>query len=431
VNRRHLLLFAALGLGVPGCRGRIERPNVVLVTLDTTRFDRLGFSGYARATSPNLDALAVRSLVFTRAIAASSWTLPSHASIFTGKLPSSHGARYDPDGPLRLTEAIGGPAEWSVYRARGLSPGETTLAGILRGAGYRTAAVVGGPWMKRVFGLDSGFERYDEDGIADVNGRLASEVTTAALRFLEEDRDGPFFLFLNYFDPHGPYDAPSPFGGTFGAEPADRYDEEILYMDHHIGRLFDGMEKLGLLSDTLIVVTADHGELLGEHGKMGHGATLFEEEVRVPFFVKYPGDEVAPGRTDRPVHHVDVLPIILDRLSLPLPEGAQGGLPPGPHLLLAEVNPLSFMSDEGDWRALYLGRYKLLWNSRGNHALYDLERDPREQSDLSGAEPERTRSAVQVLESYVASLPEPGAAGPPAALDEETLKALRSLGYVR
>jgi arylsulfatase A-like enzyme len=428
---RYPLVVAALAFGISGCRGRIDRPNVVLVTLDTTRSDRLGFAAYPRATSPNLDALAARSLVFTRAIAASSWTLPSHASIFTGKLPASHGARYDPEGPLRLTEAIAGPASFAEYRARGLSPEETTLAGILRGAGYRTGAVVGGPWMKRAFGLDNGFEHYDENGIADVNGRLASEVTTAALRFLEQDREGPFFLFLNYFDPHGPYDAPSPFGGTFGASPGDRYDEEILYMDHHIGRFFEGMEKLGLLEDSLIVVTADHGELLGEHGKMGHGVTLFEEEIRVPFYVKYPRNETAPGRTDRPMHHVDVLPMILDRLGLPMPEGAQTGAPPGPHLLLAEVNPLPFMTDEGDWRAFYFGRYKLLWNSLGNHALYDLEMDPRERSDLSEAEPERTKNAVRVLENYVAALPEPGDSGPPRTLDEETLRALRSLGYVR
>jgi arylsulfatase A-like enzyme len=431
VNRRYWVVIAALDLSLSGCGARIERPSVVLVTLDTTRSDRLGFSGYARATSPNLDALAARSQVFTRAIAASSWTLPSHASIFTGKLPASHGARYDPEGPLRLTEAIAGPEEWSEYRARGLSPQETTLAGILRDAGYRTGAVVGGPWMKRIFGLDTGFERYDEDGIADVNGRLASEVTTAALRFLEEDRDRPFFLFLNYFDPHGPYEAPSPYGGTYGAEPGDRYDEEILYMDHHIGRLFEGMEKLGLLEDCLIVVTADHGELLGEHGKMGHGTTLFEEEVRVPFLVKYPGNEVAPGRTDRPVHHVDVLPIILDRLGLPLPSGGQGGVPPVEHPLLAELDTLSFMSDEGDFRALYLGRYKLLWNSLGNHALYDLATDPGEERNLSQTDPERTTSSIRLLEKYLASLPEPGEAGPPRTLDEETLEALRSLGYVR
>jgi arylsulfatase A-like enzyme len=395
---------------------------VVLITLDTTRRDRLGFHGYSRKTSPNLDALAARSIVYERGVAASSWTLPSHASIFTGKFPSSHGADYDPDGALRLTQAIEGPQEWSEYRASGLSPEETTLALFLRERGYHTAAVVGGPWMKRVFGLDRGFDTYDDEGIGDVNGRLASEITSAALAAIDGRGGGPLFLFLNYFDPHGPYEAPSPFGGSFGSEPSDRYDEEILYMDHHLGRLLDGLESRGLFDESLIVVTADHGELLGEHGKMGHGATLFEEEVRVPVLLKYPRDEAAPGRRREPFHHVDVLPLIRERLGM--------GSEKTPRPLLAEVNPLDFVSHEGSFRALYLGRYKLVWNSLGNHALFDLESDPREEKNLAAADPTRTAEALGVLEKVMASLPSPGAPGPPAVLDDETLEALRSLGYV-
>jgi len=422
LGRRDLLLAGtALALGLSRCRGRLERPNVVLVTLDTTRRDRLGCYGYSRPTSPHVDALAERSVVFERAVAASSWTLPSHASIFTGMFPSSHGADYDPEGPLRLTEAIEGPEEWAEYRAAGLSPTATTLALLLSEQGYQTGAVVGGPWMKRIFGLDRGFETYDEEGIGDVNGRLASEVTTAGLEFLETT-ESPFFLFLNYFDPHGPYEAPAPFGGSFGQEPSDRYDEEILYMDHHIGRLLGEMKK-GLFEDSLILVTADHGELLGEHGEMGHGASLFEEEIRVPFLVKYPGDEVEPGRSGEPVHHVDVLPLVLERLGLSPSRRSR-------HPLLAEVNPLEFMSPDGSWRALYLGRHKLLWNSLGNHALYDLEEDPGERNDLSREDPDRVKLAIDVLDRVFASLPPPGEPGPPATLDEETLKALRSLGYV-
>ncbi len=423
LSRRDLLLAGpALALGLAGCRTRLDKPHLVLVTLDTTRRDRLGCYGYSRKTSPHLDRLAARSVVFDRAVAASSWTLPSHASIFTGKFPSSHGADYDPEGPLRLTQAIEGPEEWAEYRASGLSPEETTLASRLREQGYQTAAVVGGPWMKRIFGLDRGFEIYDDEGIGDVNGRPASEVTTSALALLETREDRPLFLFLNYFDPHGPYEAPSPFGGSFGGEPSDRYDEEILYMDHHVGRLIEGMTAQGILDDSLILVTGDHGELLGEHGKMGHGATLFEEEIRVPFLLKYPGDEVAPGRSASPVHHVDVVPLLLERLGISV-RRREG-------LLLAEVNPLSFVSPEGSWRALYLGRHKLLWNSLGNHALYDLAVDPGESNDLAASDPDRVKEALDFLDRMLASLPPPGEPGPPSSLDEETLKALRSLGYV-
>jgi arylsulfatase A-like enzyme len=421
LSRRDLLL-GGIGLGFAGCRARLEKPHVVLITLDTTRRDRLSFYGYSRKTSPRLDELATRSVVYDRAIAASSWTLPSHASIFTGKFPSSHGADYDPEGSLRLTQAIEGPDEWAEYRASGLAEIEETLAFRLRGEGYETAAVVGGPWMKRVFGLDRGFETYDDEGIGDVNGRLASEVTAAALEIVEGRSGRPLFLFLNYFDPHGPYEAPAPFGGTFGPEPGDRYDEEILYMDHHVGRLLDALKTNGIFDVSLILVTSDHGELLGEHGKMGHGATLFEEEIRVPFLVKHPRDEVAPARSGTPVHHVDVPSLVLERVGFPAERRD--------HPLLAEVRPLAFVSEEGAWRALYLGNRKLLWNSLGKHALYDLERDPREEHDLGAAHPERVKEAIGVLDRVVLSLPAPGAPGPPGNLDEETLKALRGLGYV-
>jgi arylsulfatase A-like enzyme len=419
---RRDFLRASAALALAACRARLEKPHVVLITLDTTRRDRLGFYGYARKTSPRLDDLASVSVVHERAVAASSWTLPSHASLFTGRFPSSHGADYDPEGPLRLTQAIEGPAEWAEYRASGLSPSQETLALRLREQGYETAAVVGGPWMKKVFGLDRGFERYDDSGIGDVNGRLASEVTASALEVLESRSGAPLFLFLNYFDPHGPYEAPAPFGGTFGPEPADRYDEEILYMDHHVGRFLDGMKTNGIFDDSLIVVTSDHGELLGEHGKMGHGATLFEEEIHVPFLVKYPRQEVSPARRAEPVHHVDVPCIVLERLGVHEPRRERP--------LLAEVRPLEFMSSEGAWRALYLGRRKLLWNSLGNHALYDLERDPREEQDLAAVDPVKVTEALGLLDRVVLSLPAPGASGPAVELDEETLKALRGLGYV-
>lgn len=441
-SRRRFLLAASclVPLGAAwACRGRRSasaRPHVLLVTLDTTRRDRLGpyrrpNTSKSASISPNLDALAAQSIVYTRAVAASSWTLPSHASLFTGKFPTSHGVRYDPEGTLRLTAAIEGPGDWDAYRVNPLAPDEATLASTLREAGYRTGAVVAGPWMKRAFGLDGGFDHYDDDEIGDVNGRLASSVTAAALRFLEELEEEPAFLFLNYFDPHGPYDAPAPFGGRDDDAPAARYDGEVRYMDHHVGRLLDGLRRLGLYDDCLIVVTADHGELLGEHGKMGHGASLFEEEVRVPFLVKYPRGEKPAGTTDEPVHHVDVLPLVLERVGIAAPAGIQGaprGVAKRP--LIAEVYPLAFMSTEGGWRALYVGDKKFLWNSRGRHALYDLAADPGEQTSLFDAREESARRLVTLAERLWSSLPAPGGTGPPAVLDEETANALRSLGYV-
>lgn len=441
-------LAAALMALLAGCRSqepRPARPPIVLVTLDTTRADRLGCYGYARATSPNLDRLAAQSMLYTRAIATTSWTLPAHATLFTGKLAASHGAQYDLNGPLSLATVIEGPDEWREYRARPLPEGERTLAEVLREAGYLTAAVVAGPWMKRPFGLAQGFEHYDESGITTTDGRRADSVTDAALSWLDTARERDVFLFLNYYDPHGPYDPPEPFASAFRPAAAPRpegvpagddlqalYDAEILYMDHHLGRLVDGLRARGLFERAMIVVTADHGELLGEHGRLGHGQYLTQPELHIPLLVKLPRGESAPGRSDAPVQLTDVLPMVLARAGVTAPPGVQGGLPPRPgHPVVAEVAPLPFQSPDGGWRALFDGGSKFLWNSRGRHQLFDLDRDPAEEHDLASREQPRVARLAALVERYFASLPTPGAAGPARPLDEETRRALESLGYLK
>jgi arylsulfatase A-like enzyme len=165
---------------------------------------------------------------------------------------------------------------------------------------------------------------------------------------------------------------------------------------------------------------------------MGHGESLSEPELHVPFLVKYPAGEKAPGRSDAPVQTLDVFALILERLGLPRPPEAQAGVPPAVgHPLVAEVETLPFASPDGDWRALYDKHHKFLWNSKGNHQLFDLEVDPGEEVNLVARAPERAKKMDELLNRYLASLPRPGAAGPPAALDEETLRTLKSLGYVR
>jgi len=447
---------AAAGLGsvvaLIGCREAdrsappgAPRPPVVLLSLDTTRVDHLGCYGYARPTSPHLDRLAAESVLYTHAVATSSWTLPSHASLFTGKLTTSHGARYDPEGPLDLAGVIEGPREWRRYRARPLPETEHTLAEILREAGYATGAVVGGPWLKRPFGLAQGFDYYDDDHITTTDGRRAESVTDAALRWVERSPGRERFLFLNYYDPHGPYSPPEPFLSRFlapgirpsegmpeGGELAARYDAEVLYMDHQIGRLLEGLRAADIYDDALIVVTADHGELLGEQGRVGHGQHLTEPEIHIPFFVKHPRGRGAGQRAGRPVQLTDVLPIVARAVGLPVPAGIQGGPPPVTgHPVVAEVYPLAFDGPEGDWRALFDGAWKFLWNSKGKHALYDLARDPDERENLVGRETERARRMAGLLDKYLASLPRPGAAGPARELDAATREALKALGYVR
>ncbi len=442
-------LAAALAVvgffSLDGCGGRpIERPNIVLITLDTTRVDRLGSYGYHRHTSPNLDRLAGESVLYTRALATSSWTLPSHASLFTGKLTASHGARYDPEGPLRLRDAIDGPESWDRYRARGLARDEVTLATLLRQHGYATGAVVAGPWMKSVFGLGKGFDYYDDSQIDTVNGRVAARVTAGALKWVVRSREKSFFLFLNYFDPHAPYAAPAEFVAKFlpgnpsfaGRRPTAEeisalYDAEVRYMDHYIGRFLRKLREWNLYDRTWIIVTADHGELLGEHGKFGHGHYLFEEELHVPLFMKHPAGEAAAGTSDRQVQLTDVLPMICDRLGIETPRDIQGVWPSdASRPPVAETYPLEAFSGDGDWRALYDGDFKFLWNSRGSHRLFDLAEDPKETADLAAKDSKRAETMLARLDEYLAGLPEPGPADAPGEVDQETQEALESLGYL-
>ena len=303
--------FALAGIAITGCGERTPPPprapaNVVLITLDTTRPDHLGVYGYERATSPTLDMLAAESQVFDNAYSTSSWTLPAHASLFTGMLPTSHGADKDPDGALVLSAAVETPESWKIYRANAPRDDVQTLAEVLKGAGYATGAVVGGPWMKRVFGLGRGFDSYDDENVV-ADGRAAGEVTERARTWLRAQKT-PFFLFLNYFDPHTPYTAPTPYvKRVLGAEPFSRdasqdqkalllYDAEIRYTDDQIALLFLELRRLGLYDSSWIVVTADHGELFGEHDRHGHGVTLDQEVVRIPLIVKPPLGVGTAGR---------------------------------------------------------------------------------------------------------------------------------------
>ena len=452
ITRRELLkrgLYGGLAtsLWINGCSPgpSAKKTNIILMTLDTTRADHLGCYGYHRNTSPNLDELSQRSIIYTNAIAPASWTLPSHASLFTGKFTTSHGVQYDPQGSLKLTNAIRGPKGRQVPRARGLAQDETTLAQILRQTGYKTGAVVGGPWLKKVFGFQKGFDFYDDRQISSVNGRLAIQINDAAISWLKEINSKNFFLFLNYFDPHGPYCPPAPYGFKFlppGISPNDKtrstekmlalYDAEILYMDHYIGQLIQFLKAKKAFDNTWFIITADHGELLGEHGKLGHGHYLFQQEIHVPLFMKYPGSEVPPSKTNSPVQLTDLLPLICERLELSPPTNIQGNAPPQiNHPLLAEAYPLQILTKDGHWRAYFENNFKYLWNSRGNHLLYNLKNDPRELKNLIAQKPSIAADMLQKLNKYLASLPQPGLAAPAQQLDEQTKKALKSLGYVK
>ncbi len=413
----------------------------MLVTLDTTRADHLSCYGYVRKTSPRLDALAADSVVYDRCISTSSWTLPAHASLFTGRYPTSHGAIHDPNAEHRLTAVL--PDVDPGFRANALSDRIETLATALKRHGYVTGALIGGPWLKRLFGLAQGFDYYDDTEISSLNGRLAEQINRRALPWIDKVANQPFLLFVNYFDAHFPYAPPERFQSRFlkvaglkrGAkgtleEPVDLYDAEIYYADHFLGKLVDHLHDLGLYDDTWIIITADHGELFGEHGLFSHGATLYEPEVRAPLVIKYPKRWAQRGRNAEPIQLTDIMPMILDRLGFPTPAHVQGTSPGQPRRrIFAEVYPLPVLSKRGSHRAYYEGDLKYVWNSRGRHMLFDLKADPDEEHNLYGLKLEKARAMRTAMETLVKELPRPYEVAV-TRIDQETLETLRGLGYI-
>jgi arylsulfatase A-like enzyme len=414
-------------------------PDVVLVSLDTTRADRLSTYGYARETSPHLSALAADALRFDAARSPSSWTLPGHASMFTGLYPSRHGAR------LAGAWLDGQSVDGRRRVAHPLPARVVTLAEALRDRGYRTGGFVANfSYLYRDFGVAQGFGVYDDapglllrvrphavrfaqqlaPGFCLKPFRTAPEMNAAALAWLDGAAAGrPAFLFLNYMEPHQPWLAPAPFDrwsrdlpdarrlarknlythAVHDLTPAEEafiganYDGQVAAMDAALGELIAALKARGRYEQALIVVTADHGELLGEHGQMGHiGRMMYEGLLHVPLVVKLPGAARPRGVVDTPVQLVDVLPTVLAQVGAPLPPGVQGeALPAVTRASVAEeeINPF-LVAHYGDvynrsLRVVYDGAWKLITTSRGEQLLFDLQADPGETTDLSAREPER------------------------------------------
>jgi arylsulfatase A-like enzyme len=386
---------------------------VIVAVLEATRADHLGTYGYRRPTSPHLDRLAADARVYDSAFTTSTDEVAAHGSLLTGLLPSRHGARIDPEGPLSLLDAITAPDAYAVFRARPAREDVATLPEILERNGYDTAAVVAGPWLERRFGFARGFAHYDEDGIDSPRGRDGAAVTDRALAWIGAGRSRPFFLMVQYFDAHAPYeptlDAARLFlGPELDALPATPdleqtralYDAELRHADEQLGRLLDGLRERSLYDTSWIVVTAPYGELLGEHGLLGHGSSLYQEEVRIPLIVKPPKGFGTPGRSHQPALLADVLPIVLEGLGLPVPPSLDGASPEQAiRPVTAELSRLIDPAAKVELRMWVEPPWKLIWSQHGNHALFDLAADPAEARDRSAAEPERLAAMVRRLEA--------------------------------
>jgi arylsulfatase A-like enzyme len=440
-------------------------PHVVIVVLDTTRADALSSYGNPRPTTPNLDRLAAEGVRFERAYATDFWTLPSHASLFTGLYPSDHGATSETN---RLAERA------------------DTLAERLQRAGYRTGAFVSNAWLSPERGFSQGFETYVETWRREprrAQGGNDRAVVEQALAWTTQRTGEPFLLFLNLLTPHLPY-SPDPsvqvkvsselrpldrvgrlkkivamWSHLAGAQSLDAldfeilrelYDAEVATADTLVGKLLEGLRSQGLLDQTLVVVTSDHGENIGEHGMIDHMLSMYETTLRVPLIMRYPRRFAAGSVDDTLVSGVDVFPTVLDicGLASELPEGAGRSLAdaghPAPAYVIAEndrpVHAVSLMkrafpefdTDPIDrrMRMLRTERYKLIWYETGDPEIYDLVNDPEEHENLAAARPELLESLTTELRGWMGRHETARRPSPFESEDAEALDQLSTLGYV-
>jgi len=416
-----LLYFLVIG---PGRRG-VKLPgvpslNVLLITLDTVRADHLGCYGNRSAKTPSLDGLARGGIRFARAYCPAPLTLPSHCSIMAGLYPLTHGVRNN---------------------GHDLTPGIKTLAEILKGHGYATAAFVSSFSVDSRFGLDRGFDVYDdmfpsELPVKSQNAERRAEQTFARFsRWLDKNSGAKHFCWVHYYDPHLPYDPPSPYREEFEGRP---YDGEIAYMDHYVGAVLERLKDKGIFENTLVVVAGDHGEGFGDKVEIGHGIFLYEETLRVPLIFHHPGIFRRPRVVDGPVRLIDAAPTILDILGLNDEAADMQG-----QSLIAGIGSRSgdgldslvesfYPRENFGWSelvGLVSGSWKFILSPRPE--LYDLENDPEEKKNLIDVSADKARALKTKLEQGLLGLSSGRpAAGEPAKARPEDLEKLGSLGYV-
>jgi arylsulfatase A-like enzyme len=400
-------------------RSPVQTTNILLITLDTTRADRLTPYGFMDASMPALERLAREGVVFDQAETVAPLTLPAHASILTGLFPASHGVRSNAGPPL--------------------AAGYATLTEMLHARGYRTGAFVSSVVLSSDRGLAQGFDRYG--GVPDPEEtagrqlqRAADAVVADTLDWLATIHDGPWFAWAHLYDPHRPYDPPEP----YRSRHFDPYVGEIAFADAQIGRMLAALEVNGQLDDTIVIVAGDHGESLGDHGEAGHGRTLYESVLRVPLIVRVPlsaTSRIARGsRVGSVVRLVDIVPTVLALLELPLPQSdgvslisrLRGQREADLEAYAETTYPVQF--GEAMLASLRADRFKIIASAAGAFNLYDLQNDPFERQDRSHEHPSTAVAMLQRLGAIACRLP---AASPVPVPARGRLHAdLLSLGYL-
>ncbi|MGA7633993.1 MAG: sulfatase-like hydrolase/transferase [Terriglobales bacterium] len=409
-------------------------PNIILITLDTTRADHMGFLGSRRGVTPNLDKLARQSVVFTHAYSQAPFTAPSHATILTGTYPQFHQVE---DFQVPLTKDL------------------PYAPAILKAHGYHTAAFVGSivldPFQQLAIGFERGFDTYDagfhmtrpgEDHYA-ATDRRAAVVVAHALAWLSKHPPGPFFMWVHLYDPHFPYEAPDPFGTRYKSAP---YDGEIAYSDAALGKLLNQLRVQGLFENSVIAMMSDHGESLGDHGEEFHGFFLYDATIHVPLLLKMPGDRFAGKRIDNHVGLVDVLPTILQTVGIEVSQEMQGesllGMmePKPPPAASGETAPASSpdrpLYSETEYavraygwsavRSLRTGKYLFIEAPR--RELYDMVADPKAEHDLSASSKAVADTLQGQLDAFRLKTSKSREA-PIRVVDPEAEEKLAALGY--
>jgi choline-sulfatase len=404
----------------------VDKPNVILITMDTTRADHLGCYGYPGIKTPNLDALAGRGVLFEQAATIAPLTLPAHCSIMTGMYPTYHGVRIN--GNTALSEE------------------QTTLAEVLAARGYACGAFIGAFVLDGRWGLNQGFEHYDDTfdlkkyKHLDLGAiqRPGNVVMDAALAWLEGRKSRPFFAWIHLYDPHSPYEPPEPYRSEYGPTGlAGLYDGEIAFMDEQIGRCVAWLKKNGLEKDTVLALIGDHGEGLGCHGEGTHGYYIYDCVAHVPLIVVTPFEALRGIRVRSQVSSVDVFPSLLELARVKPGAKTQGRSllrlmfrPKATENRAAYVESMSPNLQFG-WSALHAlrtPRYKYI--DAPKPELYDLVRDAGEESNILRQAPAVARKMKAELDRLMAESSR-GAPAPQAAnLDKETVEKLSALGYI-
>lgn len=404
---------------------RLKGANILLVTLDTTRADRLGCYGYADAETPVLDGLARDGVLFERCITPTAFTLPSHASIMTGKYPASHGVRIN--GDLALAD------------------GQTTLAERLSKEGYRTGAFIGAFVLDGRWGLKQGFEHYDDNfdlkpgeqlDLARVQ-RPGDKVVDAALKWLQETDTRPFFAWVHLYDPHTPYEPPEPWRSRLNDSLSHLYDGEIAFADSQVGRLLNWLAAQGLEKRTIVVAVGDHGEGLGSHGEAEHGYFVYDYAVHVPFLVRLPLNGFRGIRVPAQVRTIDIVPTLLELIGANAPAEIDGeSLAPilarpgreGPRYAYSESMSPSL---QYGWSALYgVQTLSYKYIEAPKPELYDRREDPDETDNRLSRLPQAARELREELEKIKKGMNAKKPETQEANIDEETMRRLASLGYI-